>query len=161
MKKIVLLIVTLLLFFVESILLSKLQIMGVTIPLTLIFGLAVSVVGDEWDAMFMGIITGFLHDVYSPRFYGIHMFLNLWIFYFTCIVSRRLRRDKNILMALLIGLAALIKYLVYFIFMKFAGVITISDNIPILTLFVFFVGILCMFLVKKLYDSPWIKVWNK
>ena len=161
MKKMLLLITTLLLFFIESILLTKFAVRGVTIPLTFIFGLAVSVVSDEWDALFMGILTGFLADMYSPNLYGLHMLLNLWIFYGVVTVSKLLRRDRNFLMALLIALFATLKYSLYFIIMKLAGLVVILNNVLILAFMVLVVGFFLLILTRLFYKSNLIKTASK
>lgn len=157
MKKLLLLTITLVLFFIESIFMTRLQIGGVTIPLSLIFGLAVSVVSDEWDAIFMGLVIGFLNDIYSLRFFGMNMLITVWVFFIASRLSFRLRREKNILMVLLMTVLGAVRYVLYSGVMKIAGVQVKIDRIPILTLSILVVGFIMLIFLRMLFNSSFMR----
>lgn len=151
LKKSILILLTIFLFFIESVILSRFPWNGVTMPLVLTFGLAVSVASDEWDTIIMALLVGFLVDMYSNHLFGLNMLINLYVFLGLNQVKSYLRQEKNWLMALIMAAAALLRCLVHFGVNYLTGLPQDVRVIPVLTLMVLILGVPTLFLTRKLF----------
>ena len=149
-KKMLILLVTIALFFVESVFLTRFTWSGVTLPLTFAFGLAVAVVGDEWDTIFIALVTGFLADSYTNHLFGINMLLNLYIFLGLHFGKNYLRHEKNILMAIVMGAAAFIRFGLLFGLNAVTGLMGNSNRVPILTMLVLIAAIPVLLMTRRI-----------
>lgn len=152
-KKIILLFITLALFFIESFFLTRFTWNGVALPLTFAFGLAVAVVSDEWDTIFMALATGFLTDMYSNHLFGINMLLNLYVFLGIHFGKNYLRHEKNILMAVVIGAAAFLRFGLHFGLNSLTGLSGSFNRVPILSMMVLVLAIPLLVLARRVFKK--------
>ncbi len=158
LKKFILFLLTIALFFIESVILTRFTWNGVTVPLVLTFGLAVAVASDEWDAIFMALIVGFLSDLYSNHLFGLSMLINLYVFLGLNQMKSYLRQEKNWLMALTMAAAALIRYLVHYGINHLTGLPQTIRPVPILAFLVLILGAPVLFLTRQLFKRHQKKV---
>ena len=151
LKKFILILLTVFLFFIETVILSRFPWNGVTIPLVMIFGLAVAVASDEWDSILMALLVGFLVDMYSNHLFGLNMLINLYVFLGLNQIKTHLRQEKNWLMALVMAATALIRYLIHFGVNYLTGLPQEPRVIPILTMMVLILGVPTLYLTRKLF----------
>ncbi|MFB0957845.1 MAG: rod shape-determining protein MreD [Clostridiaceae bacterium] len=149
-KKFKLLLVTILLFFLET-QLARFRWNGVALPLTFTFGLAMAVVGDEWDAIFMALVTGFLGDLYSTHLFGLNMLLNLYVFLGIHMGKSYLRQEKNLLMAVVMAGAAFLRYTLHYGINALTGLPQTFRPIPLLSLMVLVLGLPFLLVIRRLY----------
>ena len=152
-KKLILLLVTVALFFIESIFLTRFTWSGVTLPLTFAFGLTVAVVSDEWDTIFIALLTGFLADSYTNHLFGINMLLNLYVFLGLHFGKNYLRHEKNVLMAVVMGAAAFIRYGLLFALNQLTGQSGNFNRVPILAIMVLLAAIPLLILTRRLFKQ--------
>ncbi len=153
MKKLILFLITIGLFFIESVMLTNLTWNGAALPLTLVFGLAVAVVSDEWDAIFMAILTGFLADLYTNHLFGINMLLNLHVFLALHFGKNYLRQEKNVLMAVVMGAAAFLRYGLLFGLNSLTGLKGNFGRVPVLGMMVLAASIPMLILTRRLFKK--------
>lgn len=151
MKRIYLVLITLTLFLIETMLLGRFPVADTILPLTFAFGLAVAVVGDQWDALLMGLLTGFLMDVYTNHLFGINMLLNLYLFLGMVFLKKYLRHEKNLLMAVVMGGATLVRFFIHYGLNFITGAHSDWYRVPILALMVLVLGVPLLFLTRRFY----------
>lgn len=152
-KKIRLLLITLAVFFLEAMVLARFPWNGVTLPLTFAFGLAVAIVGDEWDTIVLALAAGFLADIYTNHLFGINMLLNLHVYLAVHFGKKYLRQEKNVLMAVVMGAAAFVRYGLQFGLNQLTGLSGDFKRVPILALLVLFAGIPLLILTRRLFKQ--------
>lgn len=157
MKKIILTITTLILFFIESSYLSKLPIMNITLPITYTFCIIASIYGDEWDAVFLGLLMGLLQDSYTANLFGLHMFLNMNIFLGAKIISNYLRKDRTPIIMVYAGLISMITNAIAYVMHSLFSYYTNPKTIPIIGLYVMVLSFVMIILVKKIYNLHMVK----
>lgn len=161
MKKIIFFIITLVLFFIQNTILARFSVSGVIIPLFYTFGIVSAIYGDEWDAVFFGLLTGFLMDIYSPNLFGLNMFLNMNVFLGARLLSNYLRKDKIPVVVLLSTLATvLIQALAYGLY-RLYGYVANPRLIAIYILLSLLTAIPMTLLSKWTYNLPIIKRINR
>ncbi len=149
-KRFILFVIAALLFFVESIILSGFSWYEVSLPLTFAFGLAWAVVGDEWDAIFLGLLTGFYADMYTTQLFGINMLLNMLIFLGIHFGKKYLRHEKNWIMIICMGLAAFIRYGLHFALNLATGLTQDFKRVAVLALMVMILAVILLPLSRLL-----------
>ena len=161
MKKLIFLIITLIMFFIENTLLVRFPIKGVIIPLFYTFGLIASIYGDEWDAIFFGLLIGLLMDSYSPNLFGLNMFLNMNFFLGARLLSNFLRKDKKVVVIVLSFLTTiLISALSYGLYMLY-GYVAVPKEMLIYSLLSLITAIPMTHFVQWVYKLPIIKRVNR
>lgn len=154
MKRIILLAASLILFLIQSALLSRFPIWNNVIPLLFTFGLASSIYEDRWDALILGLFTGFLIDIYSPHLFGINMLLNMWTYVAAWKISGYLRRDNKILMVIFMAAAAFTRYTAQYLVMKLAGIPADFKSVGVLTLMVLLISHFSILIYRRVTEPP-------
>ena len=77
MKKIVVILISIFLLVLENSLLPNYPIMGSYPSLLFIFAIAYSIIYGKNEAIFMGVISGILQDIYFVKGFGINSLSNL------------------------------------------------------------------------------------
>lgn len=144
LNRFIVIIIAFVLFFVESVILSQFAWNGVTLPLTFAFGLCVAVAGDEWNAIILGLVSGLFADLYSNHLFGLSLLLNMYLFLGVNFGKKYLRHDKNWLMAVVMALAAFLRYALHYLINRVTGLEGSFLPVPILALMV---GLLAMVLL--------------
>lgn len=141
MKNLKLIITLLILFLIESTILSSFPIYSTTIPLSYSFALAVAIYEDKWDILIFGLLCGFLHDMYSANLFGINMLLDMWSLILIGYLAKYLRKENHILMAILMGLTGLLRFSIQVLIYRFTGKIGLIASLSALVLLITLLGI--------------------
>lgn len=149
-KKFVLFVIATLLFFVESIILTGFTWYEVSLPLTFAFGLAWAVVGDEWDALFLGLLTGLFADIYASRLFGINMLLNMLTFLALYFGKKYLRHEKNWIMIIVMGLATFLRYGLHYLLNLAVGLTQTFQRVPVLAFMVMLLALILLPMARRL-----------
>lgn len=148
-KKFSLFFITMVLFFMESVLLSRFSFNGAVLPLIFTFGLTMSVLGRDSEVIFLALLVGFLADIYSSHLFGLNMLLNLYFFLALNVLKNRLRQDNNLLMASVMALTTFLRFSLHFGINRLTGLGQQFGPVPILTLMVLLLGIPFLIVTRR------------
>lgn len=161
MKKLIFLAITLVLFYIQNTILMRFPINGVTIPLFYTFALISAIYADEWDAIFLGLLTGFLVDIYSPNLFGLNMFINMNFFLGARLLSDYLRKDRKIVVLFLTTLISALSYGFGYLVYSISGYVARPMNILTSIVIIMVLTIPMIYFVKWVFNIPMIKRVNR
>lgn len=75
-----------------------------------VFALCHSFVNDRWDALYMGIFTGLLQDIYFFQGFGVNTLVNMLLCVAAAIVGESIFREKKLVPVLATFVLAMAKY---------------------------------------------------
>lgn len=97
MKKIIILLCLSILFAIlDNALMPFVSIKGVYPSLLFIFAVCYSIINGSWSAMFIGILSGALQDIYLVGGFGINLLLNMLICLVAGKIGKTIFKDKSI-----------------------------------------------------------------
>lgn len=149
-KKLILFVITTLLFFLDSTILPSIS--WFAISLTFAFGLAWSAVGTEWDALFLALVTGFFADINTNHLFGINMLLNMFTFLGLYYGKKYLRHEKNWIMIVFMGLATFLRYGLHYLLNMVTGLSQSFQKVPERALMVMALAVFLLPLVRRLQN---------
>lgn len=158
MRKSLLVITTLFLFLLDITVIPFFGFNGSYASVLFTFFALFSLMSDYEDAIFLGIITGLLQDLYFPYGFGIHTFLNLLLFLGLSRLGTTLKEGKRALPLLLVALAQGIKTLVLILIL---GVLGISTNYTSIMIIPIYSLIISLLLYKAVFNFERIPVIKK
>ena len=128
MTILILLVVLLLNFFLQSTIIPYVSILGVVPNTALLIVVAISLLRGKYYGGFMGLFIGLLQDIVFSPVIGINAFIYFFAGYFIGLVENKLSRD-NLFIPLVFSIVGTIYYnFAYYIFMFF-----LSRDIPFLS----------------------------
>ncbi|WDC83865.1 rod shape-determining protein MreD [Caloramator sp. mosi_1] len=109
------------------------SILGVKVDLLLVYIVSISMFLDKMELIFVVIPIGILKDAFFPYVFGINTLTYLIVSYFVNLIEGKIYKDTIIIPVLFIGLATIIKFLIFICFMYPTGMLSFSfGNIIIL-----------------------------
>lgn len=154
---ITLILVSLFLFLLDLTVIPFFTIYGGYASLLFVF-LSIYVISDDYDyAVILGVLSGFLQEIYTPYGFGLNILLNTIIFIIFVRIGKNIKREKKFINILVISIGQGIKYL--FIFLMYEVFRISSDYtviIPII-LYSFILSFIIYNLVDKFKRIPFIK----
>ena len=111
MKKIILIIILVLLGIIENTILPSYSFEGAFPSFILVFAIAFSIINTEEDAIFIGIISGLLQDLFFFEGFGINLLLNLLICFTSAKIGKKIYIKNKFLPVLLTLFLSLLKIL--------------------------------------------------
>lgn len=121
MKKWILIIISLLLLILDNSLMPFLAIKGVYPSLLFTFAIAYSIINGKNEAVFIGVISGLLQDIYFYNGFGINALVNMLICLLAAVVGENIYREKKLIPVISMVLLYLLKVFSIFILLKMAG----------------------------------------
>lgn len=110
MKKIVTLLCLSILFAIlDNALMPFLSIKGAYPSLLFIFALCYSIINGSWSAVFIGILSGLLQDIYLINGLGINLLVNMLMCLIAAKVGKTIFKDKSIIPIISCFLLSLLK----------------------------------------------------
>ena len=166
MSILILIIVVLLNFLLQSTILPYIAILGVVPNTTLLIVMSISLFKGKYYGGFTGLIIGLLQDIIFSSVIGINSFIYFFAGYITGMVENKLSRE-NPFIPILFSLVGTIYYnFMYYIFMFF-----LSTNIPFLSfsksimlveiLYNIIAAIPIYMIFSKMFKEPTIKFARK
>lgn len=128
MTILILLMVLLLNFFLQSTIIPYMSILGVVPNTALLIVISISLLKGKYYGGFIGIVIGMLQDIVFSPVIGINSFIFFFLGYIVGLVENKLSRD-NLFIPLILSIIGTIYYnFFYYIFMFF-----LSRDIPFLS----------------------------
>lgn len=122
MKKIVTLLGLSILFAIlDNALMPFLTVRGVYPSLLFIFAICYSIINDSWSALFIGILSGLLQDIYLINGFGVSILVNMLMCLIAAKVGKTIFKDKSIIPIISCFLLSLLKGICIFIILYIIG----------------------------------------
>ena len=157
MKKWILIIISLVFLILDNSLMPFLAIKGGFPSLLFTFAIAYSIINGKNEAVFIGVISGLLQDIYFSSGFGINALVNMLICLLAAIIGENIYREKKLIPTISMALLYLLKMFSIFIILKFVGK-TINIEIGIYTsIYSSVIMFLGYNFVLRLYDNNYRK----
>lgn len=162
MKKIITIFLLSILFLVlDNSLMPFLSIKEVYPSLLFVFAVCYSIIFGSWSAVFIGVFTGVLQDVYFLNGFGINMFLNMLICLIASKIGQMIFKDKSLIPIISCFFLSLLKGILMFGILYIIGQRIGIKSIFFVSIYNTIVGIL---MYKRVYalsqKSFMIKKWK-
>ena len=157
MEKLVLILASIVLLILDNSLVPFFSIKGAYPSFLFVFAIAYSLINGKEKAVFIGIVSGMLQDVFFFNGFGVNSVLNLLLCLLASVIGAGIVKDKRLIPVISIFFITLIKYMGIFIILYLLNVeIHLSKSI-----FMSIYNSIVMFFVYKvvmnIYDDEYSK----
>lgn len=121
MKKCILIIISLVLLILDNSLMPFLAIKGVYPSLLFTFAIAYSIINGKSEAVFIGVISGLMQDVYFYNGFGINSLVNMLVCLLAAVIGENIYREKKLIPVISMVLLYILRVFSIFILLKLAG----------------------------------------
>lgn len=126
MKRLYLIIILIILLIIDNTLLPYYSIKGSFPSLLFIFAMAYSIIRGKEEAIFIGIVSGFLQDIFFFAGFGVNLFLNMLLCFLCAKIGESIFKENRLVPALTALGVSILKVLgVVIIFKLFSQTINI------------------------------------
>ena len=133
MKKWILFLISLVLLILDNSFMPFLAIKGAFPSLLFVFAIAYSIINGKKEAVFIGVISGLLQDIYFYEGFGVNALINMLICLLAAFIGENIYREKKLIPTISMILLYMLKVLSVFLVLKIAGK-TINFEVGILSL---------------------------
>lgn len=157
MKKWILVLISLVLLILDNSFMPFLAIKGAFTSLLFIFAIAYSIINGKKEAVFIGVISGLLQDIYFYEGFGVNALVNMLLCLLAAFIGENIYREKKLIPTISMSFLYMFKVISLFLLLKMAGK-TINFEIGI---YASIYSAIVMFLgydfVLRLYDNDYKK----
>lgn len=121
MKKWILVLVAIILLIIDNSLMPYFEIMGSYPSLLFIFAVAYSIVNGREEGFLIGIISGFLQDIFFGNVFGINLLVNMIICFIAAIIGENIYKEKKLVPVISMIFLYLLKIAGIYIILKLIG----------------------------------------
>lgn len=148
MKKIFLVFICLVLFIVDNTIVPFFNINTYYPSILFIFGLCYSIINGKWEALWIGVLTGVLQDIYFFQGFGINSLVNMIVCIIAAAFGENLFKEKSLIPVLSTFALAFLKGFLVFAMLYIVGQQADYKAIVYCSLYDTFVA---AFMYKKIY----------
>lgn len=117
MKRIILILISIFLLILDNSFSPFISIMGAAPSFLFVFAIGYSILNGKEEAVFIGVISGILQDIYMYNGFGINSLINMLLCYTAAVIGMGIWKEKKIIPVLTVFGTSIIKYMgVFFIF---------------------------------------------
>lgn len=109
MKKIVLILISLFLLIIDNSLLPNYPILGSYASLLFVFAIAFSIINGKKEAIFIGVVSGILQDIYFVKGFGINSLTNLLLCVFAAKIGENILKGNKLVPVISTFLLSILK----------------------------------------------------
>lgn len=153
MKKLILVLISILLLVLDNSLMPFLSIHGSFPSLLFVFVVLYSLINGYGDAVFLGAISGLLQDIFFSNGIGVNALVNMIICLIVAYVGNGVFKNKKIVPVATVFVATIVKHLAVFIIMHLLGVSVYLNNIIIIALYNSVIAFIAYKYVLKLSNT--------
>lgn len=132
MKKWILILISLVLLILDNSLMPFLAIKGAFPSLLFTFAIAYSIISGKSEAVFIGVVTGLMQDVFFYNGLGVNALINMLICLIAAFIGENIYREKRFIPVISVVFLYILKVLAIFVVFNIVGR-TISIEIGIFT----------------------------
>lgn len=122
MKKLILALICVVLLIIDNSIMPFIAISGYYPSLLFCFVITFSIVNGKWDAVYLGVVSGLLQDVYFMNAFGINSLTNLLLCYIAAVIGEGIFKNKRLIPILISFAATIVKYGAIFMIFYFLKV---------------------------------------
>lgn len=149
MKKVfVLFLISVLFLVLDNALVPFFSIRGAYPSLLFVFALCYSIISGSWGAVFIGVFSGLLQDVYLINGLGINMLINMLICLMASRIGKTIFKDKSLIPVISCFLLSILKGILLYVMLYLVGQRTHLNIILYSSIYNMIVGI---FMYKRIY----------
>lgn len=152
MEKIILILISIVLLIVDNSFAPFFAIHGAYPSLLLTFAIAYSILNKKEDAVFIGVVSGILQDVYFYNVFGVNSLLNLFLCIVASIIGESIVRNKRLIPTISIFVITIVKFFGIFIIFYFMD-ITIGVDFIKITIMALYNSIIMFFLYNVVFKQ--------
>ncbi|ELC8442034.1 rod shape-determining protein MreD [Clostridium perfringens] len=157
MKRLILILICLLLFIIDNTLVPFFAIKGVYPSLLFTFAVLYALMSGYWEAVFIGVLSGFLQDVYFVNVFGVNMLVNMLICLISAYIGESVFKHKRMIPILSVGLLTIIKFFAVALILRFINIRINLLSFWIMALYNVVIGFFMYNLVYKLCNRELMK----
>lgn len=157
MKRLILILICLLLFIIDNTLMPFFAIKGVYPSLLFTFAVLYALMSGYWEAVFIGVLSGFLQDVYFVNVFGVNMLVNMFICLIAAYIGESVFKHKKMIPILSVGLLTIIKFFAVALILRFINIRINLLSFWIMALYNVVIGFFMYNLVYKLCNKDLMK----
>lgn len=157
MKRLILILICLLLFIIDNTLVPFFAIKGVYPSLLFTFAVLYALMSGYWEAVFIGVLSGFLQDVYFVNVFGVNMLVNMLICLIAAYIGESVFKHKRMIPILSVGLLTIIKFFAVALILRFINIRINLLSFWIMALYNVVIGFFMYNLVYKLCNRELMK----
>lgn len=157
MKRLILILICLLLFIIDNTLIPFFAIKGVYPSLLFTFAVLYALMSGYWEAVFIGVLSGFLQDVYFVNVFGVNMLVNMLICLIAAYIGESVFKHKRMIPILSVGLLTIIKFFAVALILRFINIRINLLSFWIMALYNVVIGLFMYNLVYKLCNRELMK----
>lgn len=160
MKRLILFFIGILLLVIDNSILPVFSFAGAWGSLLFSFAVCYAVIGGPWNALWIGLYSGLLQDIFFGSGLGINVLVNIAICLLVSAIGETIFRDKRLIPVLIILGATVLKFVVIYLLLSFMGIAMYKQGVLIMmftnTLFGFlFYKRIYKFNEKYVTGGPW------
>lgn len=121
MKKIVLIAISLGLLILDNTILPYYSINGAFPSLLFVFAIAFSIISGKWDAIFIGVVSGFFQDIFFFQGFGVNMFVNMLLCLLAAEIGGNIIKRNRIIPVIACFIISSLKVIAVFLLFKLFG----------------------------------------
>jgi rod shape-determining protein MreD len=121
MKKIVLALISIVLFIIDNTIMPYLAIKTYYPSMLLAFVMLYSIVNGTWEGLWIGAFSGILQDLYFSNVLGINALANMFVCIAIAIIGENLFKNKSFIPVIATFFIGMLKYGVVFILLYLVG----------------------------------------
>lgn len=156
-KKILLIVISILLFIVDNSIMPFFGIAGVYPSLLFVFVILVSTINGYWDAVILGSISGILQDIYFTHVFGVNALVNLLLCVLAAYIGDTIIKNRIIVpVGTVAGLTA-VKFIIILLLGSTLAINVTIENGVIMTIYNFVMAIVMYSWVARISDKNLMK----
>ena len=132
MEKIILILISIVLLILDNSFAPFFAIHGAYPSLLLTFAIAYSILKKKEDAVFIGVVSGLLQDIYFYNGFGVNSLLNLFLCIMASVIGESIVRNKRLIPTVSIFVITIVKFFGIFMIFSFMDIIVEVDFIKII-----------------------------
>ena len=157
MKRVILILICILLFIIDNSLMPFFSIRGVYPSLLFTFAILYALMSGYWEALFIGVLSGFLQDVYFINIFGVNMLINMLICLVAAYIGESVFKHKKFVPVISVGILTIIKFFAVAIILWFLHIKTNLFNFWIMVLYNIFIAFFMYNFVYRLCNRELMK----
>lgn len=132
MEKIILILISIVLLILDNSFAPFFSIHGAYPSLLLTFAIAYSILKKKQDAVFIGVVSGILQDIYFYNGFGVNSLLNLFLCIVASVIGESIVRNKRLIPTVSMFVITIVKFLGIFIIFYLMDITIELDFIKII-----------------------------
>lgn len=157
MKRLVVILLCVFLLIIDNTLLPFFDLKGIYPSALFIFTIFYSINNDHWEAIRIGVFTGFLQDLYFSQVVGINPLLNMFVCLGAVLVGESIFKEKRLIPVMAVFILSLVKGVLLFAILYILGLKTDFQDVLYIAIYNMVLAIFIYRPIYKFLQKPFMK----